>query len=153
MMSLSSTTGHAIQALACLASCSSPPANIKDVATCANVPQAYLAKIFKKLNDCGIVESKRGTGGGIWLARPAKLISLLEICVALEGEEFLDCCLLGPERCSDERECPTHRFWSKNKELMRRELERTKLSDVLEFYRQKGSHQMNCGQHAKPVNA
>ena len=142
MMSLSNTTGHAIRALACLAGCASPPASIKDVAECSDVPQAYLAKIVKKLNDSGIIESKRGNKGGIWLARPAKLISLLDVSLALDGEDFLGPCLLGSGYCSDGRDCPTHKFWKKNKELIRRELERTKLSDVLEFYKERGAHQM-----------
>ena len=139
MMSLSNTTGHAIRALACLASCQNPPASVKDLAACADVPPAYLAKIVKKLNDSGIIESKRGSKGGIWLARPAKLINLWEISVAIDGDEVLCHCLLGADYCTDERACPTHLFWGKNRELIRRELEKTKLSDVLEFYRDRGS--------------
>ncbi|NNJ69765.1 MAG: Rrf2 family transcriptional regulator [Kiritimatiellales bacterium] len=142
MISVSHTTSHAIRALACLAGCADPPASIKDVAACADVPQAYLAKIVKKLNDSGIIESKRGHKGGIWLARPAKLISLLEICIALEGDDFLGTCLLGSECCSDDRDCPTHQFWMKNRELIRREFDRIKLSDVLAFYRERGLHHM-----------
>lgn len=134
MISLSNTTGHAVRALACLAGCNNPPANIKDIAECADVPQPYLAKIVKKLNDAGIIASRRGKQGGIWLARPAKLISLYDISVALEGENFLGACLLGSGYCSDVRDCPTHRFWVKNRELIRRELEQTKLSDAMEFY-------------------
>lgn len=145
MMSLSNTTGHAIRALACLAGCENPPANIKDVAECSEVPQAYLAKIVKILNDAGIVASKRGNKGGIWLARPAKLISLLDISVALDGEDFLGPCLLGSEFCSDKRNCPTHTFWIKNKELIRKELERTKLSDVLEFNKEHDTFRMPNG--------
>lgn len=143
MMSLSNTVGHAIRALACLAGCTNPPANIKDIAECSGVPQPYLAKIVKKLNDAGIMESKRGNQGGVWLARPAKLISLLEISIALDGEDFLSACLLGSEACSDVRDCPTHVFWKKNRELIRRELERIKLSDVLEFYKERGVIQMH----------
>jgi Rrf2 family protein len=142
MMSLSNTTGHAIRALACLAGCSNPPASIKDLAACAEVPQAYLAKIVKKLNDSGIIESRRGSKGGIWLARPAKFVSLWEISVALEGEEVLCHCLLGAEYCNDERACPTHDFWVKNRDMIRRELEKTKLSDVLKFYKARGTLQL-----------
>ena len=134
MMSLSQTTGHAVRALTCLADCRNPPASIKDLAECSGVPPAYLAKIVKKLNDTGIVESKRGSGGGVWLARPAKLISLLEISVALEGDGFLGGCLFGLDPCTDHSDCPTHKFWVKHREIVRRELERIKLSDVLEFH-------------------
>ena len=142
MMSLSNTTGHAIRALACLAGCANPPANIKDLAESSGVPPAYLAKIVKKLNDFGIIESKRGSKGGVWLARPAKLISLWDISVALEGEDVLSPCLLGSEYCDDMCACPTHKFWVKNRELIRRELEKTKLSDVMDFYKERGVHQL-----------
>ncbi len=139
MMSLSNTTGHAIRALAYLASCSNPPVNIRDVAECAGVPSAYLAKIVKKLVDAGIVESKRGSAGGVWLARPAKLVSLFEISMAVEGKEFLSPCMFGSDMCSRDRDCPNHAFWVKTRELVRRELERTKLSDVMGFYSQQES--------------
>lgn len=145
MMSLSNTTGHAIRALSCLAGCQNPPASVKDLAACADVPPAYLSKIVKKLNDAGIIESRRGSKGGVWLARPPKLISLWEISEALEGDKFLCHCLLGAEYCSDERACPTHKFWVKNREMIRRELERTKLSDVQEFNLSRGVHQMPEG--------
>ena len=132
MMSLSNTVGHAVRALAFLAECSNLPANIREIAEGADVPQAYLAKIVKKLNDAGIVASRRGKNGGVWLARPAKLISLLDICVTLEGEDFLGTCLLGPGFCRGDNICPTQKFWDRHRELIRKELERTKLSDVLE---------------------
>jgi len=143
MMSLSNTTGYAIRALTCLASYPTPPASIKDLAACSDVPQAYLAKIVKKLNDYGIIESRRGSKGGVWLARPPKLISLWEISLAIEGEEVLSPCLLGSEYCHHGCACPTHAFWMKSREAIRRELEKTKLSDVVEFYRDRGSHQMS----------
>ncbi len=149
MMSLSNTTGHAIRALACLAACTNPPASIKDLAACADVPQAYLAKIVKKLNDSGIIESKRGSKGGIWLARPAKLISLWDISMAIEGPEVLSPCLLGSDYCNHDCGCPTHQFWVKNREMIRRELEKTKLSDVLGFYKQNGIHQMPAADNAR----
>ncbi len=142
MMSLSNTTGHAIRALGCLAGCVNPPVSIKEVAAGSKVPQAYLAKVVRKLNEAGIVESKRGKNGGIWLARPPKLISLLDICIAIDGEDFLGPCLLGSEYCNEGRSCPTHNFWVKNKEVIRKELERTKLSDVLDFNKARGSCQM-----------
>jgi len=135
MISLSNTTGHAIRALVCLAGSENPQSNIREIADCSGVPAAYLAKIMKKLNDAGLVSSKRGIHGGIWLARPPAQINLLDISEAIEGEDFLGKCLLGEEFCSDLQDCPTHTFWVKNRELIRRELEHTKLSELLEFYR------------------
>ena len=137
MMSLSNTTGYGVRALTCLAGCRNPPASIKALAECSGVPQAYLAKIVKNLNDAGIIESKRGSGGGVWLARPPRFISVLEICTALEGEELFGACLFGLEPCSDNCGCPAHKFWVKYRELMRCELNQIKLSDVLEDHKDK----------------
>jgi Rrf2 family protein len=138
MLALSQTTGHAIRALACLASHENPPVFSQDIAESADVPQAYLAKILKKLNDAGIIESKRGYKGGVWLARPPRHITLLQISEALDGEEFISSCLLGAEFCSDERNCPTHKFWKKNRQLIRKELAKTTLADVVAFYQRRG---------------
>jgi Rrf2 family protein len=141
MMSLSQTSGYAIRALSCLASCDDTPAFIQDIAEVAEVPQAYLAKIVKKLNDAGVIESKRGYRGGIWLSRPPKEINLLEISEILDGKDFLSSCLLGSEFCSDQRDCPTHRFWKKTRAAIRQELANTSLADVVAFYRRRGLYQ------------
>jgi Rrf2 family iron-sulfur cluster assembly transcriptional regulator len=135
MISLSNTTGYAVRALTCLAGCKNPPASIKDLAENSGVPKAYLAKIVKTLNDAGIIASKRGSGGGIWLARPPKFISLLEISSTLEGEELFGTCLFGLEPCNDYCDCPTHKLWVKTQEQMHRELSKIKLSDLLEHHK------------------
>jgi Rrf2 family protein len=132
-MTLSITTGYAIDALACLASPQCENAMIQNVAKCAKVPAPYLAKIMKKLNNAGIVRSKRGFKGGIWLARPPEQINLLEIMNAVDGPDYLEGCLLGRAECSDERDCPTHAFWKVTRETIRAELTAHTLADVVAF--------------------
>jgi Rrf2 family protein len=51
------------------------------------VPAAYLAKHLQALARAGIVTSAQGPRGGYRLARPAADISLLDIVVAVEGDE------------------------------------------------------------------
>jgi len=51
------------------------------------VPAAYLAKHLQSLGRAGIVESTQGPRGGYRLARRPKDISLLDIVVAVEGDE------------------------------------------------------------------
>lgn len=52
-----------------------------------DLPSAYLAKQLQALRRGGIVQSSRGKGGGYRLARPANMISLLDIVRAIEGPE------------------------------------------------------------------
>jgi Rrf2 family protein len=51
------------------------------------VPPAYLAKHLQALARAGVVRSEPGAKGGYSLARPAHEITLLDVVLALEGEE------------------------------------------------------------------
>jgi Rrf2 family protein len=137
VLSLSQTTGYAIQALSCLADECSETAHIQTVSSCSGVPGPYLAKIVRRLNEAGIVASKRGYKGGIWLTRPPEKITLLEISEALDGSDFFSSCLLGSEFCDDDRDCPTHAFWKATRKGVRKELSRTTLADVVAFNRRR----------------
>jgi Rrf2 family protein len=137
MMALSSSTGYAIRALACLGDYGCDPKFVRDLAACADVPAPYLAKLVQRLSEAGIVISKRGYRGGIMLARKPHEITLLEIDEAVEGGAQPDRCLLGMEMCSDARACPTHAFWKKTRESIRKTLSETTLADVIAFENRK----------------
>ena len=51
------------------------------------VPTAYLAKSLQALSRGGIIESVAGRRGGYRLARDAQTITVLDIVLAVEGEE------------------------------------------------------------------
>lgn len=107
--------------------------SIQGVSDCTGIPKPYLAKVIARLADSGILLSRRGVGGGIQLARPLSDISLYDISVAIEGADFLSCCLLGANECTDMRACPTHVFWKGERARIRDELERTTLDKIREF--------------------
>jgi Rrf2 family transcriptional regulator, iron-sulfur cluster assembly transcription factor len=131
MLSLSQSTGYAIQALACLEAEGGRARLIRDVAEESGVPGPYLAKIFKRLAAAGLIVSKRGHKGGTWLRRPPGEISLLEIGTAIDGRAWMGQCVLGLADCSDRRGCPTHEFWKRERVRIEDELRRTSLADVV----------------------
>lgn len=137
MLCLSQSVGYAIQALTCLENGSTESRLIRDIASQANIPPAYLAKLIKRLADADIVVSKRGIKGGTWLKRPSEKISLLEISEAIDGRRWLGRCLLGLEECSDERACPTHEFWKVARAQIEKKLEDLTLADVIRFESEK----------------
>ncbi len=85
MTNFSHTTGYAIEALACLARNGSHSMLVREIATLTDMPSPYLSKIFQRLGEAGIVETKRGYKGGVKLCRSASEISLLQIDAAVEG--------------------------------------------------------------------
>ncbi len=85
MNSFPLTTGYAIEALACLARAGGGSMRVSEISELTGVPFHYLSKIFQRLGDAGITESKRGHKGGVRLLRPPGEITILEIDAALES--------------------------------------------------------------------
>lgn len=73
-----------------------------DLAGLLGLPPRFVEQQITALARAGIVESRRGPGGGCALARPAAQISVEEVVVALEGE-VLDV----PQR----QDSATHELW------------------------------------------
>lgn len=85
MTTYSLTTGYAIEALACLARHGNGTMLVREIAEVTDMPAPYLSKIFQRLGDAGIIESKRGYKGGVRLSRSPGKITLLEIDAAVEN--------------------------------------------------------------------
>ncbi len=131
MLSLSQTTGYAIEALAHLNPPGGTPLLLRDVARRAGVPGAYLAKRMPDLVAAGLVQSRRGQRGGLVLARDPAEITLLQISEAVEARRWQDCCLMGLTTCSDERHCPVHSFWKTVRPKIEKTLRTTTLASVI----------------------
>lgn len=100
---------YAIRALAYLARLprrSSAPG--LEIAREEGLPAPVLGKILQELVRKGLLESRRGPGGGFRMARRAELITLRDVVAAIDGlDHFLECAV-GLERCSDDAPCPLH---------------------------------------------
>lgn len=82
----------------------------------------FLTKILQKLTDEKLLHSLRGTNGGVALARKKSEINLLEVINAIDGPNVWSECYLGLPGCSDDKPCPMHKHWKK---------QRTELKDYL----------------------
>lgn len=138
MFGLSQGVGYAVKAMACLSE-DGEAHFVREVAECAQVPPAYLTKVFKKLVDAGILTSKRGWAGGTRLACAPEKITLLAIVEAIDGKDWNRGCLLGQEFCSDERACPTHEFWKVERQAIAEKLRHITLASCIEFERKRGT--------------
>ena len=61
------------------------PLQVRVVSARQAIPSRYLEQIFRRLRRAGLVDSKRGPGGGYTLARPPAEITLLDVVEAVEG--------------------------------------------------------------------
>lgn len=92
-MNLSKRTKYALQALQELAKHPvSQPVLISDLARARAIPQKFLEAILLDLKHAGIVASRKGKGGGYFLARSPHEIKVGEVVRLLEG-------MLAPIAC------------------------------------------------------
>jgi len=107
-------TDYALRTALHLAKCTGAGEMISTaaLAVAMSIPYRFLRKIVSKLVSAGLVESRRGKGGGISLSRPPRSISLLQIIRAVDPQSVL------LNRCSDaHRRCDRSAFCGVRKEL------------------------------------
>jgi Rrf2 family protein len=127
MTNFSLTTGYAIEALACLARHGADSMLVREIAECTEIPLPYLSKIFQRLGEAGIVETKRGYKGGVKLTRLPAEVFLLEIDAAIEGSKG------GVQGVAVEDTPRPNTFWQAFHHSYRARLAVMSLSEVLAY--------------------
>lgn len=87
--------------------------SIKQIAGAQGLPEPYLEQIFPALKKAGLVEARRGAGGGYGLALPPEQISVGSVLVALEGELTPAECAGNDACCENAGCCTTHVIWQR----------------------------------------
>ncbi|WP_434778453.1 Fe-S cluster assembly transcription factor [Neisseria sp. Ec49-e6-T10] len=86
------------------------PVSLSDISERQNISLSYLEQLFGKLRRCGLVISFRGPGGGYFLSKPAKEISVSDIIAAVD--DMLDATQCqGKGNCHHNSPCMTHQLW------------------------------------------
>lgn len=101
-MQLTRHTDYALRLLIYLTHSGEERVQIADVAKSHDISKAHLLKVANHLAHCGFIETTRGRGGGVRLARPAQDINLAEVVCATEpGTALVQCggCSLLPGGC------------------------------------------------------
>ncbi len=111
-----------------------PPGTVKlinEIAEAQGLPQSFLAKIFQKLVQHGLVTSFRGRQRGYALAKPPVGIALRDVLEAIEGPDLFDRCIFWSDRCSDAHCCRLHHVWKEAKLGLMRTMGETTLNDLI----------------------
>lgn len=142
---LGQAAGYATSALGYLATAAGKPLLVKEIAQACDIPAPYLAKIINTLRHVGLVETQRGVGGGVTLARSPSEISLYDIAELLADPICNRRCMLGVAECSDQRACPAHRFWTEQRGNEIEFLKKTSIADIAAFETRRRSRALHPG--------
>ncbi len=132
---LSKKAQYALQALMYMAD---KPANeptlIAEIARKRKIPLKFLENILLQLKNEGILESKKGKGGGYFFRIPPKDVPLARIIRIIDGPIALLPCvsLYFYERCKncDERHCGLHDTMVQVRDSTLKVLERKTVADI-----------------------
>lgn len=106
------------------------------LATKENIPAKFLEQILLALKSAGILNSRRGAGGGYTLNRPAEQITLGEVIRLIDGPLAPIRCAskTAPERCScpDESTCGLRHLMLEVRNAVSDIVDHTTLADVCE---------------------
>lgn len=130
---LSQAVGYAATALGCVAAMDGEPVLIRTIARQKRIPRAFLAKIINRLARKRFVRTRRGLGGGVVLSRPAREITLFDLCVVFDDSIMEPRCLWGFGRCGGNPACPAHGFCQAHRAEEIGFLRRTTIADLAAF--------------------
>ena len=136
---ISKRTKYAIKALLYLASNDSnqKPVLISDIAKSENISQKFLEAILLEMKNIGFLASKKGKGGGYFLAKKTNEITLAEIYRNIEGPiAMLPCVSLNfyevCDDCPDENLCALHNTFIQIRDSTLAIMEKTTLEQMLQ---------------------
>ena len=107
---------------------------IKEIAALEKIPVKFLEQILLTLKNSGFLQSKRGTTGGYYLAKPASEIMLGQIVRLLDGPLAPIRCVsqmaYEPCGCPDEKNCGLRMVMGDVRNAIAGILDFTSLADV-----------------------
>ena len=132
---LSKKSQYAFKALMYLAqNTDKGPVLIAEIARKKKIPLKFLENILLELKKAGVLESKKGKGGGYYFAVPPAQVPVAKIIRLLDGPiALLPCVSLNfYERCKncDEKSCGLHDMMVSVRDVTLKVLEKRSVADI-----------------------
>ncbi|MFO0825573.1 MAG: Rrf2 family transcriptional regulator [Gemmataceae bacterium] len=126
----SDTVEYALRAIVHLAYESPESRTTAQIAEATRVPKDYLSKILQGLAKKGIVQTQRGVGGGVSLAKAPAELTILDVVNAVEPIQRITRCPLGLAT-HGVKLCPLHKRMDAAMATVEEAFRATTLAEVL----------------------
>lgn len=130
-MKLTTFTDYTLRTLIYLALVSDRLVTISELSTHYDIPESHLNKVVHQLGVAGDIETVRGKGGGLQLARSPEVIHVGEIVRRCEPDLALVPCLGEQGCCTIEPNCVLQRAVQEALVVFFKELNRYTLADLV----------------------
>jgi len=103
----------------------------REIAAQMEIPEQFLGKVAQQLSRQGLMEVVQGAKGGYKVSIEPQELTLLDVVEAIDGEIFLNDCLVQSETCFREDSCAVHLIWKKARERLRETLQEADFATLL----------------------
>ncbi len=93
-------------------------------------PGSFLSKVLQALAHAGLVNSRRGLGGGFEISQMGREASIRAVVEAVDGPIVLNVCLADESPCKRSARCSAHPVWAKAQQAMLEVLEGARMSEL-----------------------
>jgi Rrf2 family nitric oxide-sensitive transcriptional repressor len=129
-LKLTTFTDYSLRVLMYVAAAPDGRATIAEVAEAYGISENHLVKVAHFLGAEGLLETTRGRGGGLKLARPASQIRVGHVVKLTENEAVVEC-FEDHANCAIARVCRLSGVLAKAMAAFHRVLDETTLEDVV----------------------
>lgn len=108
--------------------------NATEISQALRIPHTYVPKVLKGMLDSGIIASKEGMGGGYYLAKGPKEITLLDIYVCCEPTTKISRCMEeGETYCPNQQSgnCSVMTYYMELQREIKEKLQRKTIEEFL----------------------
>ena len=110
------------------------PARIGDIARRQAIPSRFLQAILHQLKRAGVVDSRRGTGGGYLLTREPGSLTVGEVLSLVQGPMVpVPCMVKGGDACAVYDDCVFLPMWRDIGDAIEAVLGKTTFQDLLDI--------------------
>lgn len=130
-MRLTSFTDFGLRMLMRMASAPERAFSTAELAQELDLSRNHLAKIMQRLSQAGLIDTRRGGGGGAVLARPPETIRLGDVIRHLEtGQALVACFAVDGPNCSLDGRCRLKARLRSAERAFLDDLDRSTLADI-----------------------
>ena len=95
-----------------------------------NENEHTVGKILQKLVRNNIINSTKGPNGGFYSTEEQTKRKIIDVIIAIDGEEVFTRCGLGLSKCSETHPCPVHIDYKPVKDSFKEMCERNRVCDL-----------------------
>lgn len=106
-------------------------ASTNQIAQNQKIPSSFLAKIISQLTISGLLQTSRGVRGGVSLCISPEDITMLQVIEAVDGQIWLNDCVLDYANCSFGQSCPIRPIWCQVQRDLLERLRKTSFSQLV----------------------